>query len=506
MYQCTFPEPVHPEVSSAAADEAPYPLLPPSFLSPRIRPLSPRALAAEMRDVASSLHHALHPSWDNHHCYIYSSCTIQLAARDQLLWPMESIAVACRESSCSFTHGLRCTLKDRAAVELRLRYEFTVLETEVHRNEMAASAADDLLFSIHAYYADVPEEQTKLKGVRKMPTTQNNQRAPDRVRDLLVLSAEFRDTFQKECPKDDEQQRPTFGKSRWDGTLASAEILTWELRSSLSYRKTDHSGCGNVYWELINNGDENVIRSQMMILFVQLQGFALSTRRSTLSEDFIAYCALSKKGFGRGVDAKRKGYFLLHLDRLKIHREEKFATHDLELGAVVFALMILMVPLIYTDQEKPNGHADDIMQGKIEKPRGMLVGNAKNPEANQVGEVGTSCGWNICLNAGVGTLLWQFARTVIICTSPTNQILLYTSGSDKRYPRYEEAILVAQYEMPNHATYVSKVFDLCSRSRPEHQRLRIVVQPNDTEWKWDKSLMDFVTKLPKMSQGYAPFG
>ncbi|GKG14781.1 hypothetical protein Tco_0354381, partial [Tanacetum coccineum] len=39
----------------------PTPLLPPSFLSPRIRPLSPRALAAEMKDVASSLYHSLHP-------------------------------------------------------------------------------------------------------------------------------------------------------------------------------------------------------------------------------------------------------------------------------------------------------------------------------------------------------------------------------------------------------------------------------------------------------------
>ncbi|GJX93784.1 hypothetical protein Tco_0348370 [Tanacetum coccineum] len=36
-----------------AEDEAPTPLLPPSFLSPRIRPLSPRALTAEMRDVSS---------------------------------------------------------------------------------------------------------------------------------------------------------------------------------------------------------------------------------------------------------------------------------------------------------------------------------------------------------------------------------------------------------------------------------------------------------------------
>ncbi|GKD35252.1 hypothetical protein Tco_1250761, partial [Tanacetum coccineum] len=57
-----IPEPEHPEDLVPAEDEAPTPLLPPSFLSPRIRPLSPRALAAEMRDVASSLYHSLHPS------------------------------------------------------------------------------------------------------------------------------------------------------------------------------------------------------------------------------------------------------------------------------------------------------------------------------------------------------------------------------------------------------------------------------------------------------------
>ncbi|GKF26497.1 hypothetical protein Tco_0082391, partial [Tanacetum coccineum] len=55
-------EPEHPEDLVPAEDEAPAPLLPPFFLSPRIRPLSPRALEAEMRDVASSLYHSLHPS------------------------------------------------------------------------------------------------------------------------------------------------------------------------------------------------------------------------------------------------------------------------------------------------------------------------------------------------------------------------------------------------------------------------------------------------------------
>ncbi|GJT61927.1 putative reverse transcriptase domain-containing protein [Tanacetum coccineum] len=45
-----------------AEDEAPIPPLPPSFLAPRIRPLSPRALEVEMRDVASAYYHSLHPS------------------------------------------------------------------------------------------------------------------------------------------------------------------------------------------------------------------------------------------------------------------------------------------------------------------------------------------------------------------------------------------------------------------------------------------------------------
>nr|GFC89332.1 hypothetical protein [Tanacetum cinerariifolium] len=56
------PEFVHPEDLVSAEDEAPASLLPSGFLSPRIRPLSPRALGAEMNAIASSLYHSLHPS------------------------------------------------------------------------------------------------------------------------------------------------------------------------------------------------------------------------------------------------------------------------------------------------------------------------------------------------------------------------------------------------------------------------------------------------------------
>nr|GFB12953.1 hypothetical protein [Tanacetum cinerariifolium] len=56
------PEFEHPEDLVPAEDEAPASLLPLGFLSPRIQPLSLRALGAEMNAIASSVYHSLHPS------------------------------------------------------------------------------------------------------------------------------------------------------------------------------------------------------------------------------------------------------------------------------------------------------------------------------------------------------------------------------------------------------------------------------------------------------------
>ncbi|GKA56908.1 reverse transcriptase domain-containing protein [Tanacetum coccineum] len=53
------------------------------------------------------------------------------------------------------------------------------------------------------------------------------------------------------------------------------------------------------------------------------------------------------------------------------------------------------------------------------------------------------------------------------------------------------------------ATYVSKCLTY-AKVKAEHQRPSgLLVQPKIPEWKWDNITMDFVTKLPKSSQGYA---
>nr|GFC10472.1 putative reverse transcriptase domain-containing protein [Tanacetum cinerariifolium] len=54
----------------------------------------------------------------------------------------------------------------------------------------------------------------------------------------------------------------------------------------------------------------------------------------------------------------------------------------------------------------------------------------------------------------------------------------------------------------DNATYVSKCLT-CAKVKAEHQKPSgLLVQPKIPEWKWDNITMDFVTKLPQSSQGY----
>ncbi|GJY10839.1 reverse transcriptase domain-containing protein [Tanacetum coccineum] len=54
----------------------------------------------------------------------------------------------------------------------------------------------------------------------------------------------------------------------------------------------------------------------------------------------------------------------------------------------------------------------------------------------------------------------------------------------------------------NIATYVSKCLN-CAKVKEGHQSPSVLlVQPDIPQWKWDNITMDFVTKLPKSSQGY----
>ncbi|GJR74025.1 hypothetical protein Tco_0086390 [Tanacetum coccineum] len=156
-----IPEPEHLEDLVPAEDKAPTPLLPPFFLSPRIRPPHTRAAMRQMRAAAPSTYHSLLPS-GTHHCYLYLYLHHLLAAelifprlihrlgrgyylllldlvvrlgivllllRDSQdpLWPIESIIVDVRNrESLEFYSRHHDAQKDRAA----MRVEIEVLRRE----------------------------------------------------------------------------------------------------------------------------------------------------------------------------------------------------------------------------------------------------------------------------------------------------------------------------------------------------------------------------------------
>ncbi|GJS65947.1 putative reverse transcriptase domain-containing protein [Tanacetum coccineum] len=292
------------------------------------------------------------------------------------------------------------------------------------------------------------------------------------------------------------------------------------------------------------------------------------------SEDFIAYCDASKKGLG-AVLMQREKVISYASRQLKIH-EKNYTTHDLELGAVVFALKIWRHYLygtkctVFTDHKslqhildqkelnmrqrrwlellcdydcdiryhpgKANVVADALSRKEREPPLrvralvmtisldlpkqilnaqtearkpeniksedvgGMLIENAKFPEAIREQKLEPRADGTLCLNGRSWLPCYGDLRTVIMHESHKSKYSIHP-GSDKMYQDMKKL-----YWWPNMkadiATYVSKCLT-CAKVKAEHQRPSgLLVQPKIPEWKWDNITMDFVTKLPKTSQGY----
>ncbi|GJU79587.1 putative reverse transcriptase domain-containing protein [Tanacetum coccineum] len=137
---------------------------------------------------------------------------------------------------------------------------------------------------------------------------------------------------------------------------------------------------------------------------------------------------------------------------------------------------------------------------KNEDVGGMLVENAKNLEAIRTEKLEPRADGTLCLNGRSWLPCYGDLRTVIMHESHKSKYSIHP-GSDKMYQDMKKL-----YWWPNMkadiATYVSKCLT-CAKVKAEHQRPSgLLVQPKIPEWKWDNITMDFVTKLPKTSQGY----
>nr|GEZ87286.1 reverse transcriptase domain-containing protein [Tanacetum cinerariifolium] len=223
------------------------------------------------------------------------------------------------------------------------------------------------------------------------------------------------------------------------------------------------------------------------------------------SEDFIVYCDASNKGLGAMLMQREK--VISYASRqLKIN-EKNYTTHDLELGAVVFALKIWRHYMygtkctVFTDH-KSLQHILDKKELNMRQCRWLELLSDYDCDihyhpgkANVVADALSRKEREppLRVEALVMTIGLDLSRQILNAQTKARKPENIKKEDVGDVPRHEEAILVA---------HVSKCLT-CAKVKVELQKpSRLLVQPKIPEWKWDNITMDFVTKLPKSSQGY----
>ncbi|KAI3802065.1 hypothetical protein L1987_30189 [Smallanthus sonchifolius] len=275
------------------------------------------------------------------------------------------------------------------------------------------------------------------------------------------------------------------------------------------------------------------------------------------NDDLVVYCDASNQGLGCVL--MQRGKAIAYASRqLKIH-EKNYTTHDLELGAVVFALKIWIHYLygtkcvVFTDhkslqhifnQKKLNmrqqrwvellndydceiryhpGKANVVADALSRKDHVMLhciriqtdiqnrileAQHVSVTEGNLYNEM--SCGVELLLETKPNGLLYYLNRIWVPDRDDLRAVLMNEAhktrysvhpGADKMYKGLHQ-----QYWWPGMkkdiALYVAKCLT-CSKVKAEHQRpFGLLEQPEIPVWKWENLAMDFITKLPRTSRGY----
>ncbi|GJZ39752.1 putative reverse transcriptase domain-containing protein [Tanacetum coccineum] len=208
------------------------------------------------------------------------------------------------------------------------------------------------------------------------------------------------------------------------------------------------------------------------------------------SENFVVYCDASHKGLG-AVLMQREKVIAYASRQLRVH-EKNYTTHDLELGAVVFALKMWRHYLY----GKANVVADALSRKERSKPlrvRALVLTIGLNLPKQILSAQSEARKKENFLSTE------ESAHSLIMHESHKSKYFIHP-GSDKMYQDLKKL-----YWWPNMkeeiATYVSKYLT-CAKVKVEYQKPSgLLVQLEIPQWKWENITMDFVTKLLKTATG-----
>ncbi|GJU09728.1 reverse transcriptase domain-containing protein [Tanacetum coccineum] len=251
-------------------------------------------------------------------------------------------------------------------------------------------------------------------------------------------------------------------------------------------------------------------------------------------EDFMVYCDAS--GLGLGCVLMQSGKVIAYASRqLKIH-EKNYTTHDLELGAVVFALKIWRHYLygtksvIYTDhkslqyifsQKELNmrqrrwielfSDYDCEIHYHPSKANSSIKDGilAAQKEASDE-STGLQKGLDEMIKHKSDGVLYYLERiwvplkgdmrTLIIDEAHKSKYSVHP-GADKMYYDLRDRYWWLGIKK-DIAVYVSRCLT-CLKVKAEHQRPSGLLQQLEIpKWIWERIAMDFVTKLPRTSSGH----
>ncbi|GJR03081.1 hypothetical protein Tco_0526065 [Tanacetum coccineum] len=212
------------------------------------------------------------------------------------------------------------------------------------------------------------------------------------------------------------------------------------------------------------------------------------------SEDFVVYCDASLKGFGAVLMQREK--VIAYASRQLRKNEENYTTHDLELGAVVFALRLWRHYLygtkctVYTDHKSLQYILD---QKELNMRQRRWI------------ELLSDYDCVIRYHPGKGECcrLMSFEPEV---KGADLSACFSGDGFRGEGEPFEVRTDGTKCLKGRKADIPLRPYDVrhtCAKVKAEHQKPSgLLQQPEIPVWKWERITMDFITKLPRTPSGY----